>query len=97
MSAEYGHLTPTQLVPRLADEGRYLASESTMYRLRRRVGLSARRPLIARTAKTRATVVHHTVRSEPGLELGHHGVESLLAPHRLPSRCKAPRMTARTS
>jgi transposase len=42
-SAEYGHLSPKQLVPRLADDGRYLASESTMYRLRRRVGLSARR------------------------------------------------------
>ena len=33
-SAAYGHLSPKQLVPRLADEGRYLASESTMYRLR---------------------------------------------------------------
>ena len=32
-SAEYRHLSPKQLVPRLADEGRYLASESTMYRL----------------------------------------------------------------
>ncbi len=42
-SAEYGHLSPKQLVPQLADEGRYLASESTMYRLRRRVGLGARR------------------------------------------------------
>ena len=28
-SAEYGHLSPKQLVPALADDGRYLASEST--------------------------------------------------------------------
>ncbi len=62
-SAEYGHLSPKQLVPRLADDGRYLASESTMYRLRRRVGLSARRPPVLRTEVTRATTVHHAVRS----------------------------------
>ena len=62
-SAEYGHLSPKQLVPRLADEGRYLASESTMYRLRRRVGLSARRPPVLRTEVTRATTVHRAVRS----------------------------------
>jgi transposase InsO family protein len=60
-SAEYGHLSPKQLVPRLADEGRYLASESTMYRLKRRVGLSARRPRMLRTAVTRATTVHRAV------------------------------------
>jgi len=32
-SAEYGHLPPSQIVPRLADQGQYLTSESTMYRL----------------------------------------------------------------
>jgi hypothetical protein len=37
-SAEYGHLPPSQIVPRLADKGRYVASESTMYRLLRRTG-----------------------------------------------------------
>lgn len=62
-SAEYGHLSPKQLVPQLADEGRYLASESTMYRLKRRLGLSARRPPMLRTAVTRATTVHRAVRS----------------------------------
>ena len=62
-SAEYSHLSPKQLVPRLADDGRYLASESTMYRLRRRVGLSAGRPSVLRTEVTRATTVHHAVRS----------------------------------
>ena len=30
-SAEFGHLPPSQIVPRLADRGEYLASESTLY------------------------------------------------------------------
>ncbi len=34
-SEEYGHLPPSQIVPRLADQGHYLASESTFYRLLR--------------------------------------------------------------
>lgn len=34
-SVEYCELTPNQIVPRLADAGRYLASESTMYRILR--------------------------------------------------------------
>ena len=32
-SPEFGHLPPSQIVPRLADEGRYIASESTFYRV----------------------------------------------------------------
>lgn len=52
------HLSPKQLVPRLADAGIYLASESTMYRLARRAGLRARRRSIARTHVTRAAAVH---------------------------------------
>jgi len=62
-SAEYSHLSPKQLVPRLADDGRYLASESTMYRLKRRLGFSARRPPVIRTEVTRAITVHRAVRS----------------------------------
>jgi len=62
-STTYGHLSPKQLVPRLADEGRYLASESTMYRLKRRSGLSPGRPPVPRTEITRATRVHCAVRS----------------------------------
>jgi transposase InsO family protein len=34
-SAEFGHLPPSQIVPRLADRGQYMASESTIYRLLR--------------------------------------------------------------
>ncbi len=62
-SAEYGHLSPKQLVPRLADAGRYLASESTLYRLRRRAGLRTGRPAARRTDVPRATVVHQAVRA----------------------------------
>lgn len=32
-SAEFGHLPPSQIVPRLADRGQYVASESTFYRV----------------------------------------------------------------
>ena len=32
-SPEFGHLPPCQIVPRLADRGEYLASESTFYRI----------------------------------------------------------------
>ena len=32
-SDEFGHLPPSQIVPRLADRGQYIASESTFYRI----------------------------------------------------------------
>ena len=32
-SDEFGHLPPSQIVPRLADQGSYVASESTFYRI----------------------------------------------------------------
>jgi len=32
-SDEFGHLPPSQIVPRLADRGEYVASESTFYRV----------------------------------------------------------------
>ena len=57
-SAEHGHLSPKQLVPRLADEGIYLASESTMYRLQRQFELRAARPAASRAHVTRSTTVH---------------------------------------
>ena len=37
-SAPYADLPPSQVVPCLADQGRYIASESTMYRILRRAG-----------------------------------------------------------
>lgn len=57
-SSRYAGLSPKQLVPQLADEGLYLASESTMYRLQRRHGLSTKRRTTARTHVTRASTVH---------------------------------------
>lgn len=57
-SSRYAGLSPKQLVPQLADEGLYLASESTMYRLQRRHGLRTTRPTTLRTHVTRASTVH---------------------------------------
>lgn len=37
-SDEFKDLPPSQIVPRLADQGKYVASESTLYRLLRRAG-----------------------------------------------------------
>jgi putative transposase len=55
MSSRFAHLSPKQLVPQLADEGLYLASESTFYRLQRRHGLRRTLRAINRTDVTRAT------------------------------------------
>ena len=42
-SAEYRDLSPKQIVPKLADEGTYVASESTFYRILREEGQLAHR------------------------------------------------------
>ncbi len=42
-SAEFGHLPPSQIVPRLADQDRYIASESTFYRVLRAANQLAHR------------------------------------------------------
>lgn len=57
-SSRYSGLSPKQLVPHLADNGLYLASESTMYRLQRRHGLRATKHATRRTHVTRACTVH---------------------------------------
>ena len=57
-SAEHSRLSPKQLVPRLADEGIYLASESTMYRLQRRWQLRRPQRQGEPTHITRAACVH---------------------------------------
>jgi len=59
-SSRYAGLSPKQLVPQLADEGLYLASESTMYRIQRRYGLRHQKRSACRTHVTRARAVHHT-------------------------------------
>jgi len=58
MSSRYAGLSPKQLVPQLADEGLYLASESTMYRVQRRHGLRLKKPTTPRTHIARASTVH---------------------------------------
>lgn len=55
--AEFGHLPPSQIVPRLADRGDYLASESTFYRV-----LRANHQLTHRRAD-RATQPRHKPRA----------------------------------
>lgn len=62
-SSRYAGLSPKQLVPQLADEGLYLASESTMYRVQRRHGLRTKKPSMSRTHVTRATTVHQATRA----------------------------------
>jgi putative transposase len=58
-SDRYAGTSPKQLVPQLADEELYLASESTMYRLQRKHGLRATKRPIERNHVTRSTTVHH--------------------------------------
>jgi putative transposase len=57
-SSRYAGISPKQLVPQLADEGLYLASESTMYRVQRRHGLRAKKRTMMRTHVARASTVH---------------------------------------
>ncbi len=61
-SLRYAGMSPKQLVPQLADEGLYLGSESTMYRLQRRHALRAKKRSIERTHVTRSTLVHRATR-----------------------------------
>ena len=61
-SSAFAHLSPKQLVPRLADQGLYLASESTLYRLQRRHGLRKGRRLSSPTHVTRASTLHRATR-----------------------------------
>jgi putative transposase len=57
-SVEHFGVSPKQLVPRLADEGIYLASESTMYRLQHRFKLRERARPATCPRVARATVTH---------------------------------------
>ena len=52
-SAEFGQLPPSQIVPRLADQGVYIASESTFYRVMREQNLVRHRQA-ARPAQERS-------------------------------------------
>lgn len=52
-SPEFGHLPPSQIVPRLADQQRYIASESTFYRVLRDANQLAHRR-VERAAQKRS-------------------------------------------
>jgi putative transposase len=58
-SARFGSLPPSQIVPMLADEGCYLASESSFYRVLRQVGQAGRRGRAA-IPRTVAKPTSHT-------------------------------------
>ena len=55
---ENAAISPKQLVPKLADAGIYLASESTMYRVKRRHGLRETRRPADRSGVTRGSATH---------------------------------------
>jgi transposase InsO family protein len=50
----FAHLSPHQIVPALADGGRYLASEATFYRVLRSAGQLTRRGRVTTPARARA-------------------------------------------
>jgi len=70
-SATYCDLSPHQIVPRLADAGQYLASESTMYRVLREEQQLAHRGRSGGAAAA-GDAVARSDRAQPGMELGHH-------------------------
>lgn len=60
-SEEFKNLPPSQIVPRLADQGRYIASESTLYRLLHQAGQMRHRGLARvphKRAKPRALIAN---------------------------------------
>ena len=57
-SPEFRDLSPKQIVPRLADQGQYLASESTFYRVLRTEGLLAHRGAARPPSSSRAPRRH---------------------------------------
>lgn len=60
-SPQFGHLPPSQIVPRLADEGRYIASESTFYRvLKAEEMLRHRGAEKSRQARSKPRALHAT-------------------------------------
>jgi putative transposase len=54
-TAQFAHLSPHQIVPALADQGRYLASEATFYRVLRAADQLARRGRVKTPARARPT------------------------------------------
>lgn len=68
-SERFAHLSPKQLVPQLADEGLYLASESTIYRLQRRFELRGYNPAISRPQVARSAQLRRATGPTPRPDL----------------------------
>ncbi len=57
-SHEFAHLPPNQIVPMLSDQGRYIASESTFYRVLREAGQMAHRGKVKPPTRKRPASLH---------------------------------------
>lgn len=53
-SSEYADLVPSQIVPKLADEGKYIASESTLYKILKEEKMNAHRRRTKQPVKRQA-------------------------------------------
>ena len=78
LQPDYAALPPGQIVPRLADEGVYLASESTFYRVLRAHDLQHHRGRAKAPSTPRPPTTHRADLpaagrpTQPGVVLGHH-------------------------
>ena len=70
-SAPFRDLSPKQIVPKLADQGVYLASESTFYRVLKEHKMLTHRQA-SKPAVSYRPKEHVATGPMPGMELGHH-------------------------
>ena len=68
---EFAHMPPSQIVPILADRGRYIASESSFYRVLREANQLAHRGK-AKAPRHQSPDTAAGQRCEPAVELGYH-------------------------
>ena len=72
LQPDYADLPPGQIVPRLADQGVYLASESTFYRVLRAHDLQHHRGRAKAPSTPRPPTTHAADQLRPGVVLGHY-------------------------
>lgn len=70
-SPEFASLPPSQIVPRLADQGEYIASEASFYRVLREAGQVAHRGF-GQGPEPPPPACLGCHRAQPTVELGHH-------------------------
>ena len=71
-SAEFASLPPSQIVPKLADQGHYLVSESSFYRILRADGQQHHRGRANPPVRCQAANPLQSQRALSGLDLGYH-------------------------